>query len=215
MSTTRQALGWPTAFRLGLVSLCAVVTVSLPLSFPHDDGPTDLDRDLAAPIHSALDSHPGVYQTLVIPSNGYIVIPLLLVAACWFAYRGQWWRAATMVVVPELAVAVNSWLLKPLWERPLHDYLAYPSGHTVHLVAVASAFVLLTDVPRARATTLGSSVLAMLCAAVGMIGLGYHLPTDILGGAAAAIAMVTALCWPAERFLLRTERVHPAARLDA
>jgi undecaprenyl-diphosphatase len=213
VSTARQDRDRPNALQLGLVLFCATVAIGLPLTFPHGGGPTEVDSDLAAPIHSALDSHRGVYRALVIPSNGYILIPLLLAAACWFAYRGQWWRAATMVVVPELAVAINSWLLKPLWDRPLHDYLAYPSGHTVHLVAVGTAFVLLTDVARARTSALVLGALALLGAAIGMIGLGYHLPTDILGGAAAAIAMVIALWWPVERCVLRTERVQSAARV--
>lgn len=116
-----------------------------------------------------------------------------------------------MVVIPEVAVGINSWVLKPLWDRPLHDYLAYPSGHTVYLVAIATAFVLLTDSPRARVRTAALAIAALLCAAIGMIGLGYHLPTDILGGAAAAIAMVTALCRLTGHLLeptQRTARVH-------
>ncbi|MEU0501130.1 phosphatase PAP2 family protein [Nocardia sp. NPDC005998] len=103
-------------------------------------------------------------------------------------------------------------MLKPLWDRPLHDYLAYPSGHTVHLVAIATTFVLLTDSMRARVRTVVIATVALLCAAVGMIGLGYHLPTDILGGTAAAIALVTACGRPADRLLEPTGRIRPAAR---
>jgi undecaprenyl-diphosphatase len=187
-----------------MATLCGAVTVAVPLTFPHDGGPTGVDREVAAPIHTELDGHPGVYQALVIPSNGYILIPLLLMAAAWFAYRGDRWRAATMLVVPELTVAINSWLLKPLWERPLHDYLAYPSGHTVHLVAIATTFVLLTESARARAVVFALTTVALCGAAVGMIGLGYHLPTDILGGGSAAIALVTLLCWSAERVRTRS-----------
>ncbi|MFD0363281.1 phosphatase PAP2 family protein [Nocardia sp. GCM10030253] len=206
--TARQVLDSQAALRLVVVALCVAVAVGLPLAFPHDGGPTDVDRDIAAPIHTALDSHPGVYRALVIPSNGYILIPLLLAAACWFAYRGEWWRAATMLVVPELAVAINTWLLKPLWDRPLHDYLAYPSGHTVHLVAIATTFALLVDSARARAVVLTLAAVALFGAAVGMIGLGYHLPTDIVGGTAAAIAMVTVLCWAALRPSVRARSRH-------
>ncbi|MFE7797275.1 phosphatase PAP2 family protein [Nocardia sp. NPDC057440] len=213
--TARQLLGSLVALRLGLVVFCAAVTSGLPLTFPRDKGPTELDRDLAEPIHTALDGHPDVYRALVIPSNGYILIPLLLAAACWFGYRGEWWRAAMMVVVPELAVAINSWLLKPLWERPLHDYLAYPSGHTVHLVAIAATFLALTDAPRARAVVLALAAVSLFAAAIGMIGLGYHLPTDIVGGTAAAIAMVTALCLATPGWGARTHSRPRAARRAA
>ncbi|WP_433664908.1 phosphatase PAP2 family protein [Nocardia sp. CA-128927] len=186
------------ALRLGGIALSGAVTGVLPLTFPPDGGPTGFDRTLADPIHSALDSRPGIAQALMIPSNAYILLPLLLLAAAWFGYQGQWWRAAIMVLVPELAVGLNAWLWKPLWDRHLHDYLAYPSGHTVHLVAIATAFIVLIDSVRARVIALVIAMVALLVVAVGMVRLDYHLPTDIIGGAAAAIAMVLALCWAAQ-----------------
>ncbi|WP_228001144.1 phosphatase PAP2 family protein [Nocardia australiensis] len=212
MITAQQAIASRNAPLAGAAAVCGGLTVALPFSFPGDGGQTDADRDIATPIHTALDSRPGVYEALVIPSNGYILLPLLLIGAGWFAYRREWWRAATMLVVPELAVAINTWLLKPLWERPLHDYLAYPSGHTVHLVAIATTFALLTDSVRARAAVLVIGVAALIGAAVGMIGLGYHLPTDILGGAAAAIAMVIVLRLAAEWLTNRIRAGSAAAR---
>ncbi|MFI6955054.1 phosphatase PAP2 family protein [Nocardia sp. NPDC050408] len=204
--------GWLGRVRANLVALCVVlvglgVAVALPLTFPRDGAATDLDRALARPIHSAMDDHSGGYEVLVIPSNGYILIPLLLAGAAWFGFRRQWRRAVAMVVIPELVVGLNSWVLKPLWDRPLHDYLAYPSGHTVHLVAIAAAFVVLTDSMRARVVTSLIATVALVCAAVGMIGLGYHLPTDILGGTAVAIALVV-VCWKLTgRFLTQRLRV--------
>ncbi len=139
-----------------------------------------------------------MYEALVVPSNGYILLPLLILACVRFARRGDLPRAATMLVVPELAVAINTWLLKPLWGRQLDDYLAYPSGHTVHLVAIAATFVLLAELPQARRLVCAAASVATLAAAVGMVGLGYHHPTDILGGIAAAITMAISLCWAAE-----------------
>ncbi|WP_194818427.1 phosphatase PAP2 family protein [Nocardia sp. XZ_19_385] len=197
----RLGLGW-----VSVAVLCALITVALPLSFPAGGGATDLDRDVADSVHEALDGDRGVYQVLVFPSNAYIVLPLLLAAVVWFAYRRQWWRAATMFVVPEVALAVNAAVLKPLWDRPLDGYLAYPSGHTVHLVAVATTFALLTDSPRTRRWVAAVTALAMVAVTVGMIGLGYHHLTDVIGGIAAAFAMVTALCWAAQ---LLADRVSP------
>lgn len=184
--------------RTGVAAAGAAVTVAVPITLPADGGPSAVDRAIADPLQSALDARPGVYEALVVPSNGYILLPLLLLACAWFAYRGDRRRALTMAVVPELAVAVNTWLLKPLWGRQWQDYLAYPSGHTVHLVAIASTFVLLADTHRTRCTVCAVASVALLAAATGMVGLDYHHPTDILGGAAAAIAMVILLCWAAE-----------------
>lgn len=196
----------------GAVAAGAAVTVALPTTFPPDGGPTDLDRALAEPVRTALDAHPGIYHLLVAPSNGYILLPLLLAATAWFAYRRRWWCAATMFVVPELTLAVNTWLLKPLWDRPLHDYLAYPSGHTVHLVAIAATFVLLTDSVRARLAALLVTAIALPLVAVGMIGLDYHLPTDILGGTAAAVALTITLYWLARTIHAVRQGDSPLAR---
>ncbi|WP_433205666.1 phosphatase PAP2 family protein [Nocardia sp. CA-107356] len=218
MIAEREVVGWLGRVRANLVALCVVlvgvgIVVALPFSFPGGGGSTDLDRALAQPIHSEMDDRPGIYEALVIPSNGYILIPLLLAAAAWFGYQRHWRRAVAMVVLPEVVVGINTWVLKPLWDRPLHGYLAYPSGHTVHLVAIATAFVLLTGSTRARVSAVVIATVALLCAAVGMVGLGYHLPTDILGGSAAAIALVTA-CWrPVDRFLEPAGRIRPAARI--
>ncbi|MFI6047954.1 phosphatase PAP2 family protein [Nocardia sp. NPDC051321] len=194
----RQDTSLEGLLRLGGIALGGAVTALVPLTFPPDGGPTAFDRAIGTPIHAALDTRPGIYQALVIPSDAYILVPLLLLAGAWFGYRGNWRRAAIMVAVPELAAGLNAVLWKPLWDRQLHDYLAYPSGHTVHLVAIATTFIVLVDSVRARLSTLAVAVLALLAAAVGMIGLDYHLPTDIIGGAAVAIAMVLALCWAAQ-----------------
>ncbi|MEV0293553.1 phosphatase PAP2 family protein [Nocardia sp. NPDC050710] len=199
----------PRAFgtiRLTVVALCVAIAAAVPLSFPADGGATDVDRGVSAPIHEALDRHHNLYHALVVPSDAYILLPLLLAAGAWFAAHLRWWRAVTMVVVPELVVAINTWVLKPLFDRPLHDYLAYPSGHTVHLIAIATTFALLTDSAAVRYSVATVTAAALGAVAVGMIGLGYHLPTDIVGGVSAAIAMVVILCWVAQRIAHRIQR---------
>lgn len=193
MIAVRQTFG---TARLGVVAVCIAIVAAVPLSFPADGGPTRADREVAAPILDNLDRYRALYRVLVVPSDAYILIPLLFAAAAWFAVHRRWWRAATMLVVPEVAVAVNTWILKPLWDRPLSDYSAYPSGHTVHLVAIAATFVLLTDSVATRYVVVVVTALSLGGVAVGMIGLGYHLVTDVIGGAAAAIALVIVLCAP-------------------
>ncbi|MFG1798096.1 phosphatase PAP2 family protein [Nocardia sp. NPDC049149] len=196
------------AYRLGGIALACGVTAALPLTFPADGGPTALDRAVVTRIHTALDDRPGVYDALVFPSNWYVLMPLLLLACAWFAYRAEWRSAALMLVVPELTAGLNAVVWKPLWQRHLHDYLAYPSGHTVHLVAIAATFFVLSRSVRTRLSTLIVTAVALLAAAVGMIGLDYHWPTDILGGTAAAIAMVLALTWSVDKVSPARTRSH-------
>lgn len=180
------------AARVTAVGAGAALTVALPLTFPADDGPTALDTAVAVPVTDALS--PSAAHWLVAPSNTPVVLGLWLAAFAWFALRGRPREAATMLVVPALAVAVNAWLLKPLWDRQLHDYLAYPSGHTVHLVAVATTFACLVSGAPARIAVAALTLLALVSSAAGMLELGYHHLTDVLGGAAAAAAMAIAGC---------------------
>ncbi|WP_280499166.1 phosphatase PAP2 family protein, partial [Nocardia cyriacigeorgica] len=168
--------------------------VAFALSTPPRGGPTGLDQRIGEPISAALDPRPWVAEVLALASNTWVVIALMLAGAAWFGWQQRWWRAASMVAVPEVAAGLNTWALKPFWGRPLHDYLAYPSGHTVHLVAVATTFLVLIESTRARLIIAGCAVVAWVSAAIGMIALDYHHATDIIGGAGAAIAMSVLLC---------------------
>ncbi|NEW38054.1 phosphatase PAP2 family protein [Nocardia cyriacigeorgica] len=182
------------AVALGAAAVAGTVTATIPLTFPPDGGPTPLDQRVEDPISAALDSRPWIAEVLALPSNTWVVISLMLAGAAWFGWQHRWWCATAMVVVPEVAAGLNTWALKPFWGRPLHDYLAYPSGHTVHLVAVATTFVVLIESTRARLVIACCTVAAWICAAVGMIALDYHHATDIIGGAGAAIALSVLLC---------------------
>ncbi|WP_216894092.1 phosphatase PAP2 family protein [Nocardia alni] len=186
------------------VLLGVLVTVLLPLSFPAGGGPTGFDRVVDGHIHSALDSHPGWYRVLVTPSDAPVVLVVLLVGVLWYAWRRDWWRAGFLLVAPELAVALNTYALKYVWHRHLHHYLAYPSGHTVQFMAIATGFVLVAPTARIRAIEAVVAVVLLPVIAVGMVGLGYHYPTDVVGGTATAVALVTAM------YAALTALTHPA-----
>ncbi|MFJ4657399.1 phosphatase PAP2 family protein [Nocardia sp. NPDC088792] len=176
-----------------LILVAVVVTVVVPQFFPPGGGSTGFDRVLEQHIHAAFDAHRTVLRVLVFPSDSPFVIAMLVVSAGWFAYRRQWWQAGFALVAPELAVAVNSFLLKPFWERKLDHYLAYPSGHTVQLVAVVTAFALASESVRARVVVAVVMVVVLPAVTIGMVGFGYHHPTDVIGGTAAAFALVGAM----------------------
>ncbi|MFD3701791.1 phosphatase PAP2 family protein [Nocardia sp. NPDC058658] len=179
-----------TGRRLTAIGAGAALTAALPLTFAANGGASELD--------SVVSEHtvsPGVARLLVVPSDAPVVIALLVAACAWFALRRQWWRAVTMLVVPEIALTVNTVLLKPLWDRQMDDHLAYPSGHTVHLVAVATTFACLVSDRGTRLVVAALTVLALIAITPGMAALGYHRPTDVLGGAAVAASMAIGLCW--------------------
>nr|WP_245839203.1 phosphatase PAP2 family protein [Nocardia donostiensis] len=179
----------------GLVVGGAAVTAAVPTTFPADGDATEFDQVVRGPVNAALDPRPWIAEVFALASNTWVVFALLLSGAAWFAWQRRWWETGTMVVVPEVAVSINTWVLKPWWGRPLHDYLAYPSGHTVHLIAVATTFLLLIESARARIVLVLLTVFAWTVAGVGMVALDYHLPTDVVGGAGAAVALSAGLYW--------------------
>ncbi|OXR43093.1 hypothetical protein B7C42_04979 [Nocardia cerradoensis] len=190
-----------------------LITVTLPLSFPAGGGPTTFDSAIGDRVHEGLDAHRGVYDALVVPSDAYIVLPLLLIGVLYCVRRRDRWGAGFLVVVPELVVAINTWALKPLWDRHLQHYLAYPSGHTVQFVAIATGVLLVAATVRWRIVIGVLAALALAAVAVGMVGRGYHYPTDVVGGTAFAIAAVTA-CWTVTTTLrLRYENRRLRARI--
>lgn len=173
------------------IVVCLLVAILLPLAFPPGGGPTGFDRAITDGVHSAFSD--DICRVLVTPSDSPVVISVLVLGVAVLVWRKRWWDAAFLAVGPELAVGVNEVVLKHLWQRHLHDYLAYPSGHTVQLAAVATGLVLVTRSTRLRIVEAAASALLLACAAIGMIGLGYHYPTDILGGICAGIAMMALL----------------------
>lgn len=191
-----------------VVVLGLLITVTIPLTFPPDGGPTALDRAIGDRVHTELDNHPGLYHALVVPSNAYVVLPILLIGVLCCLYRRDWWGAGFLIVVPELVVALNTWVLKPLWGRHLDDYLAYPSGHTVQFTAIVTGVLLIVANTRVRIAIAVIAACALVAFSVGMIGLGYHHPSDIAGGAAVALAAVVG-CWAVSAVLRRRVETRP------
>lgn len=172
-----------------LAVVCALFTLALGLAFAGDHTAGGID-DAA---RSAVTGWPhGVLRVLVLPTEPYVLLPALalLVVRCLYASRP--WDALFVALGPAVAVAANTWVLKPLFDRWKGDTLVYPSGHTVGLVAtLAVVFVLV----RGQARTITAVVGAVLLtgAAIGMIGLGYHYLTDVVGGTFFAVCAVLAV----------------------
>lgn len=133
-----------------------------------------------------------VLHVLVFPTEPYVLLPVLALLAGWCLYRSRRRDALFVVLAPALAVAANTWVLKPLFDRWKGDTLVFPSGHTVSLVAtLVVGFVLVHG--RARTVTTVVGVVLLVGAAAGMVGLGYHYLTDVVGGTFFAVFAVLAV----------------------
>jgi len=122
----------------------------------------------------------------VLPTEPYVVFTLAAVAVFLCLRAGRRLEAALALGGPLLAILLNTWLLKPVYDRWKNDTLVYPSGHTVGLVAVLTVLVLVTR----KTYVVVLSALALLAAAAGLVGMGYHYLTDVVGGTLFAVAVV-------------------------
>jgi membrane-associated phospholipid phosphatase len=167
---------------------CALVVVALGLVFGGDHGSSAVD-DAAL---SVVDGWPRwVLRVLVLPTEPYVLVPVLAVVAGWCLRAGRQWDAVFAVAAPVFAVVLNTWVLKPVFDRWKNDTLVYPSGHTVSMVATVAVVWFLVG----RGRTIIAAVGAVLLVGVtlGMMGLGYHYVTDVAGGTAFAVVVVLAV----------------------
>ncbi|GAB3375596.1 hypothetical protein GCM10027360_51710 [Amycolatopsis echigonensis] len=167
-------------------ALSALATVVLGLLVaPYAPGAVDRWAD-----RSASTLSPSLLNLLVLPTEPYVLIPAAALIAGICLYRHNRVDALFTVAGPLVAIALNSWALKPAFDRWKGGTLVYPSGHTVSLIAVLTVVVLLV---RFKAVAIAVGAVLVCCATVGMVGLGYHYLTDIAGGVCFAPAVVTAM----------------------
>lgn len=169
--------------------VCGLLALGLGIVFAGDRAPGGIDSDAA----SAVAGWPrGVLRALVLPTEPYVLLPILATLAAWCLYASRRWDALFVVLAPSVAVAVNTWLLKPLFDRWKGDTLVYPSGHTVSMVATIAVVCVLVRGPARRIITVAGAVL-LAGVTIGMIGLGYHYLTDVVGGTFFAVSAVLAV----------------------
>lgn len=172
-----------------LAVVCALAVLVLGLVFAGDHTGSGIDD---AAQSATVGWQHGVLRALVLPTEPYVLLPVLALLAVWCLYKSRRWDALFVVLGPGIAVAANTWLLKPLFDRWKGDTLVYPSGHTVSMVATLVVVFLLVHGQARTITTIAGAVL-LIAVAIGMIGLGYHYLTDVVGGTFFAVSAVLAV----------------------
>ncbi|WP_410654795.1 phosphatase PAP2 family protein [Amycolatopsis sp. lyj-112] len=187
----------------GLIAVtCAVIMVVLGM-LVSGEGLSGPDAVADSWVRRTFGADHDLLNLLVLPTEAYVLIPVALLAAGLCLLSHHRLEAIVTVAGPLIAILANTWVLKPLFDRWKNTWLAYPSGHTVALVAVLTVLVLLArpGVATAVIAMVGAVVLGSVT--IGMIGLGYHYLTDVVGGTLFAIATVlatgTLLRWWAAR----------------
>lgn len=190
-----------------LICCCAVVvTVGAVLGAGRSQ-PNALSR----PVDTWLQAHLGVHHTaLQLVSDLGVAAAELAAVVLVLAALGARRRnvAALALISVPLAWVLTEFVLKPLVDERIDNFLTYPSGHTQAVFCVATIItVALLNPPRVRpARWLRILVVAVTVAvgvavAISMIGLDYHYFTDTVAGAATGVgvALGTALCLDAPR----------------
>jgi membrane-associated phospholipid phosphatase len=125
------------------------------------------------------------------------VLTAAVVAAC--LLTGRLNGAVLAATAVPVSVGLDELLLKPLVHRTYLGILAYPSGHTTAMFALAATVAVLLLVPApAKARSVRAAVPSAACllggvVAIAVIGLRWHYFTDTIAGAAVGIATVCGL----------------------
>lgn len=199
---TGSALLAPSARRwaLALLICCGILVAVLGVLFAHQTTPDSFDHAVDSPIISMFRGRQGQSLWLAAPGSSIPATALCaaIVLACLLSGRLN--GAILAALAFPAAVGLDDGLLKHLFHRTYLGQLAYPSGHTTAIFALAAtaAVLCLGPLRPARARPLWVVIpvigcLLGLAVAVGVIGLQWHYFTDTVAGAAVGIGAACGL----------------------
>lgn len=184
---------------LFVMVLALVMFAVLALRYNHQDTAGRLDRTLDAFIIIHLRSDHRVTAVLVSLADPDDAAIVLAAAATVAAIVRRWSGLLLVVGGTVTAVVIAEVVLKPLVGRLRDGHLAFPSGHTTAVAALALAVaIVLTGArwPRSVALRLLASLAVVGVAAgvaVALIVQRIHYATDTLAGCCVAIFTVFSL----------------------
>lgn len=193
------------AWLLLIASAAALLVLSLSVRGRFDA--VGADAAVSRRLQERLSSRTYTLEIVALTGSAFALGAVVVVTAVACAWL-RWARAVVLVLVaPALSVASAELVLKPLVHRVRDNALSFPSGTTTGVCSVTAVIGLLL-LPRAGAprwpadaggllaragpalavTVAGAVALAV---AVAVVGLGWHYVSDVLGGVATAVTVVT------------------------
>ncbi|WP_197523043.1 phosphatase PAP2 family protein [Actinokineospora pegani] len=202
-----------------VVAACYAVVLGLGLAVAGQTsaGPVDLALSRAT---GRLFTHlPGALTPLSYATRSVSIAVIVLVLVVVALRAGRPRVAVLAVAGPVVTAALNTWVLKPLFDRTHNDYLAYPSGHTGTMAAVLAVVAVViagNAAPGRRALAAlgaGTAAVALTAVAAGaIVGLDYHYPSDTVGAVFWATGTVIVLAWVVDRVPSSAEKVSKSSR---
>ena len=188
------------AAAIGVALAASAVTAILGAHFANVSLAGPIDRALDGRLVDRLAGHQQLVDRLASLGNSQviIVVTLMMVIALLVLHRPR--GALLAALAPAVAGGVTEFLLKPLVGRTYKGELAFPSGHTAGVFAVAFVVIMLVfdpKPPRLPVAVQFALSFVMLALATGvaaaLIAARYHYATDTVGGACVALAAVLSL----------------------
>jgi len=184
----------------GLLACCAILVAGFGALFAHHTKGDWFDQAVDSSIINGLDSHGHVKVWLAAPGSLIPAGVSMAVIAVICIFMGRLNGAVLAVAVLPVSVGLGDGLVKPLVHRTYFGQLAYPSGHTTAVFALAGTVTVLQLIPPPtrpgllRRTMIPAAACVLGCVvALGVIGLRWHYFTDALAGAAVGIGTVCGL----------------------
>jgi membrane-associated phospholipid phosphatase len=183
-----------------LIVVGALLVAVLGALFAHQTQADRLDRALDDPVIAWFAQRPGLAAQLATPGSGLPAVALTAAVVLVCVLSGRLVGAVLAALAVPVSVGLVELLLKPVVHRTYQGILAYPSGHTTAMFALATTIAILllgssarTTAWRLRALLAFVAYLLAVVVALAVIGLRWHYATDTLGGAAVGIATVCGL----------------------
>ncbi len=201
-----------------VIGLCAVAVAILGVHYADDRGPGRIDSAIDSRVRHRLSGHLRFLHHLAALGDPLTVVVGCAALAAIFFFAGRRRAALLAILGPAAAAGVAEFVLKPLINRRLHDYLSFPSGHTTGAVSVAVVIVVALLGPSrpawpavARYAICVVALLGGAAIATALVGAGYHYSTDTLGGFCVAVGVVLGVALAVDAFSVRSEHDTPRA----
>jgi membrane-associated phospholipid phosphatase len=194
--------------------LAAAVVAVLAMQYAGDTSPGRVDGHLDRAV-DALPGH-GLARAVTVFGSPEVVTVAAVAVAVVCLLGGQL-RAAVLAVTGPGVTGLVTTFGKPAVERTIghQGALAFPSGHTGGSTSLALVVALLLAAAFGLGAR-GTALLAAVCAAVsggavgtGMVVIGAHYPTDVVGGFCAAVASVLTVALALDALVPRRDLVRP------
>lgn len=196
------------------VVVTAAVAGLLALRYEGTSGPGRVDREVA----DVLAGWPPTLRIAVGLGDPVPMACMVVLVAVSAALLGR--GVVFALGAPTCAVLASHAVLKPLVGRTLGEGLAYPSTHMTGVGAVLVVIgVLVVSRPQGSRGVRWTILAVLLTVAVVYAGtlsaLGYHYPTDTIGGICLSVAVVLAWALVHDTVVAVSSRARPARSREA